>query len=112
MKMFYSLMLFGNGKSLRSNFDSISKEKILHLLASNKISVAAWNKIYNLDFLLKNKIRFVENRKFEDLYFAITTCWFMKSWVYIPKNIYTYFVNKNSTTNTFNIQIFETFFLC
>lgn len=100
-----------NGKSLRSNFDSISKEKILHLLADNKISVAAWNKIYNRNFLAKNNIRFIENRKFEDLYFAILTCWFMQSWTYTPKNIYTYFVNQNSTTNTFNIQILDIFYV-
>jgi glycosyltransferase involved in cell wall biosynthesis len=100
-----------NGKSLRSNFDSISREKILHLLAFNKISVAAWNKIYNRDFLLKNNIRFIENRKFEDLYFAVLTCWFMKSWTYNPTSIYTYFVNQNSTTNTFNIQILDIFYV-
>ena len=99
------------GVILRSNIKNSSKNDLLKMLAWNTVTVAAWNKVYNRIFLLKNDIWFIENRKFEDLYFAIVTCLKMNSWNYSPSLIYTYLINHNSTTNTFNEQIVDVFYV-
>jgi len=66
-----------------------------------------WNKIYNLEFLNKNKIRFDVNPPSEDDYF--TTLCYMKAQkgYYTNKVIYDYRYNPDSTSNKCNKEYFE-----
>ena len=66
-----------------------------------------WNKIYNLEFLNKNKIRFDVNPPSEDDYF--TTLCYMKAdkGFYTNKVIYDYRYNPNSTSNKCDKVYFE-----
>ena len=66
-----------------------------------------WNKIYNLEFLNKNKIRFDVNPPSEDDYF--TTLCYMKAnkGYYTNKVIYDYRYNPNSTSNKCDKVYFE-----
>ncbi len=66
-----------------------------------------WNKIYNLEFLNKNKIKFDVNPPSEDDYF--TTLVYMKSkkGYYTSKIIYDYRYNPNSTSNKCDKEYFR-----
>ena len=66
-----------------------------------------WNKIYNLEFLNKNKIRFDVNPPSEDDYF--TTLCYMKAQkgYYTNKVIYDYRYNPDSTSNKCDKTYFE-----
>jgi len=66
-----------------------------------------WNKIYNLEFLNKNKIKFDVNPPSEDDYF--TTLCYMKAnkGYYTNKVIYDYRYNPNSTSNKCDKEYFQ-----
>lgn len=79
-----------NGRSLNKNgFDKNlqTRELTLEDLKSNKIycNGAVWNKIFNMNFIKKNNIKFLENGEFaEDLYFVSSAFLESKRVLFVP----------------------------
>lgn len=64
---------------------------------------STWGKIYNTEFIKKNKIKFLEDVKIgEDLYFNITVVNKTKKIKILEYAGYNYYDNKKSLTNTVN----------
>ena len=66
-----------------------------------------WNKIYNLEFLKRNKIRFDVNPPSEDDYFTTLGYIKAKKGYYTSKVIYNYRYNSISTSNSCNKEYFR-----
>ena len=66
-----------------------------------------WNKIYNLKFLNKNKIKFDVNPPSEDDYFTTLGYIKAKRGYYTNKVIYDYRYNSTSTSNSCNKEYFQ-----
>ena len=66
-----------------------------------------WNKIYNLEFLNKNKIRFDVKSPSEDDYFATLAYMKANKGYYINNVIYDYRHNPNSTSNICDKKYFK-----
>lgn len=86
-----------------------SKDDYIEGLSLNRTIVAPWNKIYNRDYLVKNKILFPENLAYEDLYHAICSACVCDKITFKNECIYRYYINDGSTTNTFDERIFDVF---
>lgn len=59
-----------------------------------------WNKIYKLDELKRQGLRFVEGVTYEDMYFTIRFLYYCKEIVTVPDTCYHYYVNRKSITRT------------
>lgn len=57
-----------------------------------------WNKIYKLDELKRQELRFIEGVTFEDIYFTIRFLYYCKEIVTVPETCYHYYVNRKSIT--------------
>ena len=72
--------------------DLTSKE-----LISDKSLVVAWNKLYNRNFLLKNKLKFPENLRYEDNPFYYESIIKAKKIAVLNEKILYYRVNRNNS---------------
>lgn len=71
------------------------------------VNLAPWNKLYKTDLLKKNKIKFVENLKYEDAPFVIETMDKAKKIGYIKKPLNYYVIHKNSETTVRDERVFD-----
>lgn len=71
------------------------------------MNATSWNKIYNLEFLKKNKIQFDLNPPSEDDYFTLLCYMKAKRGYYTNKVIYNYRYNPNSTSNKCDKEYFQ-----
>lgn len=91
----------------------IEKGEILYYYAlqNNSSSMTAWDKIYNLKFLRKNEIRFMENNKFDDMRFSIFSYLNAQRVKYIPGVNYYYRQElESSITGNINAEKVEDFY--
>lgn len=84
-------------------------ESILLSYFDGRFPVYTWNKLYNIDFLRKNKCYCVDSQTVEDNYFTFQILISAKSYAVIPDITYYYILRENSTTNanTWSIKVFE-----
>ncbi len=75
-----------------------NKEKNLHLILKN-INDSAWNKLYLKSFLVKYKIKFLENTNYDDLHYALSYVPYIKNISYLNIPLYHYIQRKNSLAN-------------
>lgn len=61
-------------------------------------SFPVWNKLYRLDFLRNNNLKFPAGLIFEDINFTITSSLLAKKIITIPDYLYNYRLNPKSTT--------------
>lgn len=71
-------------------------------LNTNQVPWTPWLALYRRDYLIDNKIRFVENVRFEDADFVLKAVLLAKKVRYAPIIAYKYFINGQSTTNIGN----------
>lgn len=62
--------------------------------------VFAWNKLYDLDFLKKEKIGFGGLRRNEDNYFSMQVAWKASRVIYMPRVTYLYYENMSSLSES------------
>ena len=71
-------------------------------LSTCQVPWTPWLALYRRDYLIKNRIRFVENVRFEDSDFVLKAVLLAKQVRYAPIVAYIYFINGQSTTNIGN----------
>ena len=71
------------------------------------VNLAPWNKLYKTELLKKNKIKFVENLKYEDAPFVIKAMDKAKKIGYLNKYLNYYVIHKNSETTVRDQKIFD-----
>lgn len=103
---FYSIKIWNNHKS----------DKTIHKFndCNNPFygNISACNKIYNLHFLRKNRIKFLEKTIFEDQLFHIETLLKSKSILATNETFYRYRKSSpNSTTQTLDENVFDIFII-
>ena len=71
-------------------------------LSTCQVPWTPWLALYRRDYLIENKIKFVENVRFEDSDFVLKAVLLAKQVRYAPIVAYIYFINGQSTTNIGN----------
>ena len=71
------------------------------------VNLAPWNKLYKTSLLKKNKIKFVEDLKYEDAPFVVEAMDKAKKIGYIKKFLNYYVIHKNSETTVRDEKIFD-----
>lgn len=71
------------------------------------VNLAPWNKLYKSELLKKNKIKFVENLKYEDAPFVIEVMDKARKVGYLNKYLNYYVIHKNSETTVRDERIFD-----
>lgn len=74
-----------------------------------EINLAPWNKLYKKDMLIKNKIEFSENLKYEDLSFVALSIKNSKKIGKINEQLNYYTIHKNSETTIRDKKVFDIF---
>ena len=72
-----------------------------------KVNLAPWNKLYKKDLLKQNKIKFVEDLKYEDAPFVVEAMDKAEKIGYINKELNYYIIHKNSETTIRDERIFD-----
>ena len=73
----------------------------------NEINLAPWNKIYKRDLIVKNKIKFVENLKYEDAPFVVEALLNSKKISKINETLNYYVIHGNSETTVRDKRCFD-----
>ena len=71
------------------------------------VNLAPWNKLYKRDLIKKNKIKFVENLKYEDAPFVVETMDKAKRIGQVTEALNYYVIHKNSETTIRDEKIFD-----
>lgn len=96
--------------------DTITEEKLIDFKPSSlkdmpnliyDINLAPWNKIYKTEFLKKNKIRFVENLKYEDAPFVCESLDKANKIGKVNKCLNYYVINEKSETTVRDKRVFD-----
>jgi glycosyltransferase involved in cell wall biosynthesis len=105
-----------NGKSNKIINDELKinnkKEIIKNYLTKkkNSINVEVWNKIYNVSFLKRYKLKWYDNGRnsaFYDEFFNFNAIYYSKKISYLNKVMYYYTHNPSSISNTFSKKRIE-----
>lgn len=100
-------------KKLSSQIDNdiiydkvLSNNEIERYLKDNliigKLSTYSWDKIYKLDFIKNNGIRFKNVPMFEDWYFMIDVITYMKRYMFLNQSLYNYSVIEESLSRKYH----------
>lgn len=74
-----------------------------YVLFKMHLSGSLWNKIFDLDIIKTNNIRFIKNQYTgEDVVFIINYIKYCSSYVYIDKPLYYYYANPQSVLHTYH----------
>lgn len=73
----------------------------------NEINLAPWNKLYKKDLITKNKIKFVENLKYEDAPFVIESFSKAKKISKVDEYLNYYLIHGNSETTVRDKRCFD-----
>lgn len=73
----------------------------------NEINLAPWNKIYKRELIIKNKIKFIENLKYEDAPFVIETLSKAKKISKLNESLNYYVIHGNSETTVRDERCFD-----
>lgn len=87
----------------RTNIDKSEISKLILVTPAY-----SWNKIYKRDFILKNNIKFLNSKTYEDTVFGISALIFAENVSYIDEHFYTYRIRKTSSLRS-NNDILPTF---
>ncbi len=79
------------------NIDSIDKRKAFIV---RSLKNAVWGRLYKSEFILKNKLRFVENLYYEDCQFSGMAMLLHQNYYYLGETLYYYFHNTQGTMNS------------
>ncbi len=71
------------------------------------VNLAPWNKLYKRDLIKKNKIKFVENLKYEDAPFVVETMDKAKRIGQVTEALNYYVIHKNSETTIRDNKVFD-----
>lgn len=71
------------------------------------VNLAPWNKLYKARLLKKNKIKFVENLKYEDAPFVVEAMDKAKKIGQVPECLNYYIIHKNSETTVRDKRVFD-----
>lgn len=82
------------------DFTSQGGLNLLKKYARHQVATMAWNKIYQIDFLRKNKIFFPEKCYHEDILFTAKVCEAVSRYKSISKVYLNYFNNTHSVTRS------------
>lgn len=74
-----------------------------------KINTSPWNKLYKREFLIKSKVRFPENVKYEDFPFVELVLEKAKTIGYLKDRYYNYLIRKKSETTTIDKKVYDIF---
>lgn len=92
---------------------NLSDFRITNYEENNKIlceiNLAPWNKLYKKDMLIKNKVKFSETLKYEDLSFVALSIKNSKKIGKINEQLNYYTIHKNSETTTRDKRVFDIF---
>jgi len=77
---------------------SFSKDEIFSKILSRRLSSTACNKLYNKEFLIKNRLYFPEDRLSEDSIVACKIVYFAKVISVVEDEFYNYYNNEGSIT--------------
>ncbi|MGG3383611.1 glycosyltransferase [Heyndrickxia faecalis] len=92
-----------NVDRLIKTYDRI--QALNEMLKPNSFKGFVWNKLFSLNLIKENKIKFDENINFcEDLLFCCETMLKAKKIVYDNSPFYHYFIHSNNITSGFNIK--------
>lgn len=73
----------------------------------NEINLAPWNKIYKRELIIKNKIKFIENLKYEDAPFVIEALSKSKKISKLNESLNYYVIHGNSETTVRDERCFD-----
>ena len=71
------------------------------------INLAPWNKIYKTELIKDNKIKFIENLKYEDAPFVVDSIKFSKKIAKLDKKLNYYVIHNNSETTVRDEKVFD-----
>lgn len=106
LQKFFEQMEKTGAEAVFGGYKRVTKDKILYRVAlkdfkwSKYVVMAPWAKIYQRQFLLKNKINFLSNNIGEDVYFNLQVINFAKNIVMFDYCGYNWFFNECSVSNT------------
>ena len=84
----------GENRQLRGKYCLVE-----HILKEHFVSIATWNKLYELDFLRKNKIKCVSNHLNEDAWFFFQLMLMTRKCILIHEITYYYYKTESSITD-------------
>ena len=103
---FYKVYDFGKTEEIKlSSFSETSLKGRPSII--NEINLAPWNKIYKRELITKNKIKFIENLKYEDAPFVIEALSKAKKITKINESLNYYVIHGNSETTVRDERCFD-----
>lgn len=81
-----------------------SEDIINKFLSTSEVEGFCWNKIFKKNILEENKIKFIPNRKYEDIPFVVNSILNCKRIKFDSINAYNYVINNESTTRNIKYQ--------
>ena len=103
---FYKVYDFGKTEEIKlSSFSETSLKGRPSII--NEINLAPWNKIYKRELIIKNKIKFIENLKYEDAPFVIEALSKAKKITKINESLNYYVIHGNSETTVRDERCFD-----
>ena len=103
---FYKVYDFGKTEEVKlSSFSETSLKGRPSII--NEINLAPWNKIYKRELITKNKIKFIENLKYEDAPFVIEALSKAKKITKINESLNYYVIHGNSETTVRDERCFD-----
>ncbi len=80
-----------------------ARKRIINELPATS-NLVVWGKLYSTEFLFENRIRFIENRFFEDNHFSFLCALLAKKYCRIHLNLYGYFMNDSGSVGTMRFE--------
>ncbi|MGU8248258.1 glycosyltransferase family 2 protein [Clostridium perfringens] len=109
--LIYNYRFVNNNILISSNLNFNDKriytceEIIKKFLCTNEVEGFSCNKIFKKDILLNNNIKFLENRKFEDIPMVVNYILCCNRIMFNNDIIYNYVMRENSTTHKINLKL-------
>lgn len=99
-------------KDFKSFFKNQTKELLFKNILSKELMPHPWNKIYKKKLFLKNKIKYLENRVYEDAEATHKLIYYANKISISEEVLYNYYINPNSITTSFdNKKIDDIFYV-
>ncbi|PRM94464.1 hypothetical protein CJ673_06125 [Aliarcobacter cryaerophilus] len=87
-----------------------TKEFLFQKILSKELMPHPWNKIYKKELFIKNKIKYLENRVYEDAEATHKLVYYADKIAICEDILYNYYINSNSITTSFDYKKIDDIF--
>lgn len=100
---------FSNDKDIKMHhkgendrYEDFTDEQSRKNYILSSMSCTVWARLFNREVLEKNRIRFIEDVRYEDAYFSAICCFYINSRYWIDEELYYYYDNPNSIMTSYS----------